>query len=304
MSDKFELGINNAFAVKKWIETEEWMRLIVDEIGLKNIQFSYDMLYPSLSEADCDTICDEICHCVKKYDAKISSTFTGLMAYMQNMLVHPSPVLRKAAIDYYKDAILISSTLGAPCTGGHLLSFSIKDYADKKRREYLMESFFESMVYLSGVAKENGLQSLVWEYMPSLYEPPHTVDECLRFMEQVNKYSHLPIRICFDLGHTTSFDIAQDDKDRDIYYVLEKIMPYVNMLHLQQCDGIQDRYWPFTEEYNKIGVIDPKKIYKIINSSANEKIDLYLEFYHGGEIGPDTIVHDYKASTEYWLSFI
>ncbi len=304
MSNKFELGINNAFAVKKWIETEEWFSLIVNETGLKNIQFSFDMLYPNFHEADCLHICNEINDSAKKFDAKITSTFTGLMAYAQNMLVHPSPLLRKAAIDYYIEAIKISALLDSPATGGHLLSFSIKDYNDIKRREYLMESFFESMIYLSGIAKEHGLKSLVWEYMPSLYEPPHTIDECLTSMEHINKYAHLPIKICFDLGHTTSFDIAKDDKNRDVYYVLEKIIPYVSMIHLQQCDGIGDRYWPFTGEYNKVGIIEPKKIYRLINSSANEKVDLYLEFYHGPEIGGDQITKDYKVSANYWQSFI
>ncbi len=304
MGNKFELGINNAFAIKKWVETDEWLDVIVNDIGLKNIQFSFDLLYPSLQDADYINICDEINHFTGQYDANISSTFTGLMAYCQNMLAHPNPALRKAALDYYHHAVKISSLIGARSTGGHLLSFSIKDYNDVARRKYLMESFFESMAYLSAIAKKHKLKSLVWEYMSSLYEPPHTVDECITYFEHINKYSHLPVKICFDLGHTTSFDIESDDKNRDVYYVLEKIIPYVNMIHLQQCDGIGDRYWPFTREYNEKGIIEPKKIYKIINRSADEKVDLYFEFFHGPEIGGQEIIEDYKVSAEYWLSFL
>ena len=30
MLNKIELGINNAFAIKKWIEPEEWTKIIVE----------------------------------------------------------------------------------------------------------------------------------------------------------------------------------------------------------------------------------------------------------------------------------
>jgi len=304
MSNKVELGINNAFAIKKWVEPEEWTRVIVGEIGLKNIQVSFDLFYPSLKEANISFMCEDINNAVKKYNAKVSSTFTGLNAYSQNMLVNPNPTIRKAAIDYYEDAIKISSKIGAPTTGGHFLSFSIKDFNDKNRREYLMESFFESIIYLSHVAFQHNLTSLTWEYMPSPYEPPHTVREAEKFYEEINSYTKVPIYLTFDLGHTTAFDISEKNKDRDVYYVLEKLIPMTNIIHLQQCDGIGDRYWPFIPEYNEIGIIDPGKVIKLIDDCSDHKIDLMFEFIHGCEVSGKKIIEDHKYSVDYWMKYL
>ena len=304
MESKVELGINNAFALKKWIEPDEWMRVIVEDIGLKNIQASFDLLYPSFKEANYLFFCNEINRALKKYGAKISSTFTGLNAYLQNMLVHPDPIVRKAAIDYYEDAIKLSAKVGAPVTGGHLLSFTVKDYNDIKRREYLMQSFFESMIYLSKVALDYNLTSLTWEYMPTPYEPPHTIEEAKRFYKEINKYTYVPIYLTFDLGHTAAFDLEPGDKNRDVYHVLENIIPMTDIIHLQQRDQAKDRYWPFIPEFNEIGIIDPKKIIKLVNDFSDHKIQLIFEFMHGFEVGPDKIIQDYKDSLHYWLNYM
>lgn len=304
MLKKIELGINNAFAIKKWIEPEEWTKIIVEEIGLKNIQVSFDLFFPSFKDSNISFMCAEINNAARKYGAKMSSTFTGLNAYSQNMLVHPNPVIRKSALDYYVDAIKISANINSPITGGHFLSFSIKDFNDKKTREYLMQSFFESMIYLSKVAYEHNLNSLTWEYMPTPYEPPHTIEEAKKFIEELNSYTKVPIYLTFDLGHTTAFDLDSNDKNRDVYYVLENIIPITNIIHLQQCDGVGDRYWPFTQEYNKVGIIEPQKIIKLINDNSDHTINLIFEFIHGCEVSGDKIIEDYKYSVEYWLKYL
>ena len=177
MGKKVELGINNSFAIKKWVEPEEWTRVIVEEIGLNNIQLSFDLFYPSLKESNVSFMCNEINIAVKKYNSKISSTFTGLNTYSQNMLGHPNPVIRKSALDYYIDAIKISSKTNVPITGGHFLAFTIKDFNNKKTREYLMQSLFEAIIYLSKVAYDYNLKSLTLEYMATPYELPHTIKE-------------------------------------------------------------------------------------------------------------------------------
>lgn len=304
MDKKIKLGINNSFAMKKWIEPREWMRIIVEEIGLKNIQLTLDLFYPSLQEADVQNYTYEIIGLLKEYKAEISSTFTGLNAYSQNMLANPNLLIRQAALRYYENAINISSIIGALTTGGHFLSFSIKDYNNKRRKEYLTNSFYESIIYLSGVARQKGLGSLTWEYMPSLYEPPHTVSEAERMIKEINKYTEVPIYLTIDLGHTVSFDLDKSCKDRDVYYVLEKLIPFTNIVHLQQSDGIGDHHWPFTHEFNKIGIINPKRVIEIIKNYTDRKIDLIFEILPACEISGEQIINDQKESVAHWIKYI
>ena len=60
MNKKITLAVNNAFAVKKWIEPEEWVKVIVEEIGVNEIQLSFDLFYMDLKESDSTIICDDI----------------------------------------------------------------------------------------------------------------------------------------------------------------------------------------------------------------------------------------------------
>ena len=44
----YRLGINTGFAVNRFSEPEEWTRICAEEIGIKYIQFTADMLNPDL----------------------------------------------------------------------------------------------------------------------------------------------------------------------------------------------------------------------------------------------------------------
>jgi sugar phosphate isomerase/epimerase len=259
------------------------------------------LFYPSLKESDTSFMCNEINIAVKKYKAKISSSFTGLNVYSQNMLGHPNPMIRKAALEYYVDAIKISSKINIPVTGGHFLAFTMKDFNNKETREYLIQSLFESIIYLSKVAYEYKLSSLTVEYMATAYEIPHTLKEAKKFFEEINTYSKVPVYLTFDLGHTSAFDLDVNDKNKDVYHVLENVIPMTSIIHLQQTDGLGDRHWPFTPEFNEIGIIKPEKVLKIINDNSDHPIDLIFECMHGCELSGDKIIEDFKYGTDYWM---
>lgn len=301
MNDKVELGVNNTFTLKKWVEPDEWIRVIVEEIGLNNIQLSSDLFYPNLDDFNIDFMCNRINDSLDKYDAKISSTFTGLNIYSQNMLGHPNPVVRKSALEYFINAIKISSKINAATTGGHFMAFSIKDFNDNKKREYLTQSLFESVIYLSSVAKDHGLDSLTIEYMPTPYEFIHRPDQAKEILNEINNYSKIPVYLTFDLGHTCSFNLEINGPDRDIYNVLENIIPITNIIHLQQTDGKSDHHWPFIPEYNENGIIKPREILKLIKDSSDHKIDLIFELLHGCDVNAEKIISDHKYSVDYWM---
>ncbi|MHB1334833.1 MAG: sugar phosphate isomerase/epimerase family protein [Candidatus Humimicrobiaceae bacterium] len=280
------------------------MKIIVEEIGLKNVQISLDLFSHSLQEADVKCYCFEIKELMEKYKVKISSTFTGLTAYIQNMLGHPNPLVRGAALKYYENAIDIASYLGSLTVGGHFISFSVKDFYDKDRVEYMTNSLYESIIYLSGIAKLKSLNSITWGYMPSQYEPPHAINEAEKMIKTINKYTEVPVYLTLDLGHMVAADLDTSSKDRDVYYVLEKLLPYTNIVHLQQSYGTGDHHWPFTSEFNKIGIIKPEKVLKVINGYSGNDIDLIFEILPACELSADQIINDQKESAAYWKKYI
>ena len=57
MNKKVTLAVNSGFAAKKWVEPEQWIQVIVEEMGCKEIQCSFDLFYPNLKETDSNLLC-------------------------------------------------------------------------------------------------------------------------------------------------------------------------------------------------------------------------------------------------------
>jgi D-erythrulose 1-phosphate 3-epimerase len=87
-------GINTCFAVKRWPESEEWTAIVAD-LGLEQVQFSFDLCDPLVegSPAGFDrvrAVCD-------RRGISVSSASTGFIAYAQNLLGHPDEGVRVRA---------------------------------------------------------------------------------------------------------------------------------------------------------------------------------------------------------------
>ena len=301
---KIELGINNSFLIKKWVEPEDWIKLIVEDIGISNIQHCLDLFGVSLNRKEALNSCNTIREIAKKYNSKISSTFTGLFTYYQNMLGHPNISFRQEAVLYYENAIRITSLLGASSTGGYFFSFTDKDINSIDMKNDMIDFYCKSIINLSKFAKKYKLEYLTIEYMPSPYEPPHKISEAEELLNSINNFSEVPIYLTLDLGHTVSYDLDINGKDTDVYYVVEKLLPITKIIHLQQTDGKGDRHWPFTPEFNKIGIINPKRIIDLINKYSKHQIELIFEILPSCEQSVSKIISDQKESVEYWFKYL
>ena len=63
----YRLGINTGFAVNRFSEPEEWTRICGEEIGIKYIQFTADMLNPDLPDRIVKSNIDRIIKSCQKY---------------------------------------------------------------------------------------------------------------------------------------------------------------------------------------------------------------------------------------------
>jgi D-erythrulose 1-phosphate 3-epimerase len=103
--------------------------------------------------------------------------------------------------------------------------------------------------------------------------------------------------------------------DGDTYKWLEELGAYSPIIHLQQTDGNKSAHWAFTEENNKIGIIDPVKVLRSIKSSYDNNVDaglppkvskIYLTFemFSGTADIPTDIIARHEESVDYWRKFI
>jgi sugar phosphate isomerase/epimerase len=297
MTTKLTLGTNNAFAIKTWPEPEMWAKIIAKDLGLKEVQFSFDLLDPLVSEPERNISCAQVKKAVNDYELSMRTSFTGMIMYAQNLLSHPDPNLRAYGFHWYQSAIELTTQLGLEATGGHIGAMSAKSYDDPKKRAFIRSTVIEMVQELTWLASSLGQKYFLWEAMPTPREFPHTPEEAIELMQEVNEGSALPIYICFDLGHCNSFDF---DEPGDPHQWLEQLLPWVPMIHLQQTDGKADHHWPFTPEYNKLGIISPERVVEIVKSSPFSEVLMLFELGHAFDAPDQQVIDDHKHSIDTW----
>ncbi|MBD3230021.1 MAG: TIM barrel protein [Candidatus Lokiarchaeota archaeon] len=302
---KIIFGMNTCFAVKRWVEASEWLRIISEELGLSDCQFSLDILDPFTEEIAKSRIINDIINNAEKYNITIHSAFTGLAAYSYNLLLHPDFGMRMNFLYWYQQAIEIASSLGCRGVGGHVGAFTMNDYHNDERREYLTKTMVDSLSFLSSMAKMEDLDYFLVEPMPLSREPPYTIEGAKEFYNLINDQIEIgvPIKYCIDLGHSCAV-ACKSKYSRDPYNWLKEIAPLSPEIHLQQTDGKADCHWPFTKEYNERGIIEPTKVLSAIDDSDAQEISLFLEIIHPFEADEKMVLKDLIESVEYWKQYL
>lgn len=301
MTAKLTLGTNNAFAFKTWPEPEMWTKIVRKDLGLKEVQFSFDLLDPMLGEPGRSTLAKQTLRAVKEQGLAMRTSFTGLIMYAQNLLSHPDPTMRAHGFTWYQEAVALTGQLGCEATGGHIGAMSARDYSDPARRALIRASLVEMVRELTRQAAAWGQKYFLWEAMPTPREIPHTPEEAIELMQEVNAGAAIPVYICFDLGHCNSFDFKRPG---DPHEWLQRLLPWVPIVHLQQTDGKADHHWPFTAEFNKAGIINPQRVVEIVKSSSFPEVSLLFELGHAFDAPDEQVIDDHKRSVETWAKWL
>lgn len=293
------LGLNNCWAVKRWPLPEEWAE-ITRSFDIDVVQVSFDLYEPLLGNVGADILAERTREAVSKYGIRVHSTFTGLIMYSTNLLTHPDPVMRDASLKWWYRGIDVTKKMGVKATGGAIHAMSYKDYYDPARKQFMLGVLLENFKKLSEYAYYNNVETILWEPMPVPREIPWTIEETRYILKEANAVSKVPVKLNIDVGHQCTLQ----GREHDPYYWLEELASESPALHIQQTDGKGDRHWPFTEEYNKIGIIKPEKIIEAIERSGAKEVYLFLEIIFPFEYPDNKVLEDLKASVKYWKQYV
>ena len=83
----YKLGLNTGFAVNRYSNPEAWIKL-VNRCGIDSVQFTADLLNPSLPSSIIKEQLKKIKKACKDNNIKVTSTFTGAFTRL-NHLAHP-----------------------------------------------------------------------------------------------------------------------------------------------------------------------------------------------------------------------
>lgn len=299
---KYVLGVTNIWAVKRFIEPEAWVEITATKMEVDHVQFMFDTLDPASDEFALDEMVTRTNDACKKYGVTIDSCFAGLSAYTYNLLMHPSAAMRRSALNWYSKAFRLASRLGAKSMGGPIGALSDRDDNDPVRRELVISDFLDSVRSLGWLGRGLGIEYMLLEPMPVPREPPSTIQECRAILERANKDAPLPVKLCIDVGHACNPE-SRGAEDHDPYVWLTQLGTESPVVHLQQTDGRTDRHWPFTAEYNRVGIIQPQKVISALDASGSSETRFYFECLGPFEQPVDDVVRDMVESVRYWKSF-
>ncbi|MGI6704778.1 MAG: sugar phosphate isomerase/epimerase family protein [Clostridia bacterium] len=295
---KLKLGINCGFAINRYMEPEEWTRIVGEELGLRYVQFVADLLNPFLPKDFIEEQIEKILIYTEKYNIKVESVFTSAFTRV-NHLMHPEAKARKIWLQWFKDFFTIAARLGAKSGGSHFGIMTFPTYEDERKREAIIREAVKSWQELSWFAKDLGFEYLIFEPMSVPREMGNTVEESLELMNRVNEDCGVPMRICLDVGH------APHPDQRDPYPWLERLGAYSPIIHLQQTVLHKSNHWPFTDEYNRQGIIHPEPVITALKKSGAQEALLLFEISHREHWDTDfRVVDDLKASVEYWRPYV
>jgi sugar phosphate isomerase/epimerase len=287
--------LNTCFAVKRWPEPEVWSRIAAD-LGVGHVQFSFDLLDPVLvDDEEVFAATRAIC---ERNDVRISSAFTGLISYVQNSLGHPNERVRERARRWYEAAIDATATLGARGVGGHIGALSVQDFTDPAQRVQAVQRTVEIVQRLAERAAEKGLDFLLWEVMPVAREFPSRLDDTEELMARLHGSTGVPVELCIDMGHACA--AATHGEDHDPYAWLQRLGHFTQVVHLQQTDGKVDCHWPFTDEFNRQGIVDPNRVVDLVAGFDRGSVELMLEPMFPFEAPDDAVLAAVGESVRYW----
>jgi hypothetical protein len=292
------LGINLGFAANRYIEPEVWTRIVGDELGLKYVQFTADLLNPFWPEDYIDAQLARLADSTKRHGIRVESIFTSTYTRV-NHLLNPDRAARDFWLSWFERFLEIGSNLGVRNGGSHfgIMTFDTYDHPDQ--RKYVLEEGVKGWRRLTKRAKELGYRELIFEPMSVPREMACTIAETRELMDMVNEDAGVPMRLCIDVGH------APHPDERDAYLWLEKLGAFSPVIHLQQTVMHKSNHAPFTDEFNATGYITKEKVLESVRHSGNRDALFAFEISHREHYDTEfRIIQDLKRSVDYFRTEI
>jgi sugar phosphate isomerase/epimerase len=298
----YRLNINTGFAVNRYSEPEDWVKIVGKDLGLRYVQLTADILNPSLPDSIIQNYIERTRVACADYDVTINSTFTGAFTRV-NHLAHPNKQVQLYWIEWFKRYVDITVALGASSMGSHFGIFTAADNNDLVKRSERRQQNIENWHDIGKYAVKKGLKFLTWEPMSIKREQGETLTECQLLQQAVNKNAPLPFRLCLDVDHG---DVcSMNPEDTNPYAWLRQFGKESPLIHLKQTTTNKGGHWPFTADYNKVGKITPEKVINVLQEISVYDADLILELsFKEREPIDSTVIPVLQESVAYWRQVV
>jgi sugar phosphate isomerase/epimerase len=268
-----DLGINLSFALKRWPEPERWAEIVDERLGLRSIQFTFDLIDPWWPQAERSAMAGAVRAAVEAHGIAIHSAQIGLAGYTYNGLLHPDPIARALARDWWARSVELASELGAGAVGGPLGALSAADAANPARRESLYAELLEHLHHLAEGARRHGLSALLVEPTPLPREIPSTIAETECLLGDCAGTA-VPLKLVVDVGHALYRPLYGEAVTLGDW--LRPLAAHVGVLHLQNHDFRSDAHWGWPDAR---GSYDPHQLSRDAEACGLSGVPIFIELF-------------------------
>jgi len=295
---RVRLGVNTGFAINRYPDPDDWVSIVSDELGLDTVQFTADLLNPSLPDAIFLRQAETIRSLCADKGVRVESTFTSQFTRV-NHLLHPDAETRQFWLGWFKRFLDLSAALGAEGGGSHFGILSCRDNADAATREARIQGGVEAWRELSHHAASLGMRYVMFEPMSVPRELGETIAATEDLMQRCAEGFSVPMLLCLDVDHG---DLAsKNPEDTDPHAWIRAFDTSSPVIHIKQKKKKKGGHYPFTKQYNASGKIIPSEILATMREAGIEDCTLLLEISHRERWPSDyTVVEDLRESVAYW----
>jgi len=284
-------GINLSFAIKRWVEPEVWAELVSLQLGLRHVQFTYDLLDPWWPAAMRNAMATRVRQAAGDWGLEIESAFSGLANYCFDGLLHPEAEGRSASLEWWKRAFDVAAAVGAKASGGPLGGMSATDAADPQRRAEHYRDLLDAVEELTVAARESGLERLQVECTPLAREIPYTVEQSRKFLNDLEGRCAVPVKLLVDVGHALYQPLYGPNARMPDW--LHGLGRSIGAFHLQNTDFQSDSHWGWPD---RRGLFDVANFAREVKSAGLDDVPAFLEIIYPFELSDDAVLSNITSS--------
>lgn len=286
-----QLGLNLSFAVKRMPEATAWAAFVRERLGLDLVQFTFDLLDPWTPATYRRRLAADVKQAAADQGLTVHSAFVGLAAYTYNGLLHPHEAGRKAARQWWENAIALTAEMGVTGMGGQLGGLSIRDAQSPATAEERLTEGMQHWIELSHIARDAGIETLYIEPTPLPRENPHTVEQATALAQTFAAEAALPVRFAFDIGHALYQPLY--GADVTVAPWLAQTGEQIGLIHIQNTDGMSDSHWGWPHPQ---GTFDLAAFGEQLRAHQLDDRPIFLEVFYPFELADEALIANIVSS--------
>lgn len=268
------LGVNLCFAVKRMPEPPVWAAFVREDLGLADVQFTFDLLDPWWPAAERAALIQRVVAAARAQELTIHSAYVGLAHYVPSGLLDPDPDARRVALRWWRRAIEVTAALGARAVGGPLGTISVADFADPVARERRYRDLLDAVDLIFQQATSAGLRDVLIEPTPMAREFPATIDQCRRLLADLADRGIAGVGLTLDTGHALYQPLH--GPSAGVRDWVEQLGSYIRLVHLDNTDGLGDPHWGWPDPR---GAVDVAGFADTLRATGLGEVPVMLEVY-------------------------